>query len=172
MNVSDVTYTCMESPMGVILLAGGEAGLTHVSFQDGPNPVRPSPGWRRDRGGLREALDQLGAYFAGERTCFDLSLAADGTAFERQVWDALPAIPYGETRTYGDIAKYIGRPTAFRAVGAANARNPIAIVVPCHRVVGANGHLTGYAGGLRVKRALLDHESAKTRGKPGQLSLV
>jgi methylated-DNA-[protein]-cysteine S-methyltransferase len=109
---------------------------------------------------LAEARRQLDAYFAGQRRAFDLPLAAAGTDFQRRVWAALLTIPYGETRSYGDIARVIGRPSASRAVGAANGRNPIAIVVPCHRVIGGNGSLTGFGGGMTNKKLLLDLEQA------------
>ena len=114
---------------------------------------------------LREARDQLDAYFAGSLTAFDLPLAPAGTPFQQQVWRALCAIPYGETRTYAQVAARIGLPAACRAVGGANNRNPIAIVIPCHRVVGAGGMLTGYAGGLDVKRYLLDLEAQSLFGR-------
>jgi methylated-DNA-[protein]-cysteine S-methyltransferase len=107
---------------------------------------------------LERTAAQLAAYFAGELTTFDLPLAAPGTAFQRRVWQALVEIPFGEARSYGEVARAIGHPTASRAVGAANGKNPLAIVVPCHRVIGAGGQLTGYAGGLPIKRWLLDHE--------------
>ena len=107
---------------------------------------------------LARAAAQLRAYFAGERTVFDLPLAPDGSGFQRLVWQALERIPYGVTRSYGELAAAIGRPAASRAVGSANSRNPISIIVPCHRVIGANGALTGYAGGMRAKRWLLEHE--------------
>jgi len=109
---------------------------------------------------LLEAADQLGAYFAGELHEFDLPLAPRGTPFQRGVWDAVSAIPYGSTATYADIAAAVGRPSACRAVGAANGRNPLPLIVPCHRVIGAAGALTGYGGGLERKRSLLDLEAA------------
>jgi methylated-DNA-[protein]-cysteine S-methyltransferase len=107
---------------------------------------------------LERVAAQLREYFAGERREFDVELAAKGTPFQQRVWDSLMAIPYGELRSYGDVAKAIGRPAASRAVGAANGRNPIAIIVPCHRVIGASGNLTGYGGGLPTKKWLLEHE--------------
>jgi methylated-DNA-[protein]-cysteine S-methyltransferase len=116
----------------------------------------------RDDGAFPQAVEQLEAYFAGELTAFDLALRLDGTDFERRVWDQLLAIPYGETLSYGEVARRLGQPTASRAVGLANGRNPIGIIVPCHRVIGADGTLTGYGGGLPRKRALLDLESART----------
>src|SRR5439155_15741518 len=113
---------------------------------------------------VAEAAIQLEQYFAGERTEFDLDVEVDGTPFERRVWDAVRAIPYGETATYADIARRIGRPSAFRAVGRANGRNPVAVIVPCHRVIGSDGSLTGYAGGIEMKRALLDLERVAVAG--------
>jgi methylated-DNA-[protein]-cysteine S-methyltransferase len=128
-------------------------------------PATPRAGWSRadDLAVLAEARRQLLAYFAGDRDTFDLALAPQGTAFQRRVWDALRAIPYGTTRTYGEIADDIGAPGAARAVGAANHDNPLAIIVPCHRVIGVSGKLVGYAGGLDQKRTLLELESAKAQ---------
>jgi methylated-DNA-[protein]-cysteine S-methyltransferase len=119
---------------------------------------------------LARAATQLREYFAGERRLFDLPLAPDGTGFQRLVWAALEQIPYGVTRSYGELARAIGRPAASRAVGTANSRNPISIIVPCHRVIGANGALTGYAGGMRAKQWLLDHEQ-RYFGERAQRSL-
>lgn len=158
----EVVYTYMKSPSGTILLARKEAGLTRINFQEGAHPFKPDASWRQEDALLLEAIDQLRAYFDGERQAFDLPLAAEGTPFQQKVWRALQAIPCGETVTYGDIAQRIGRPTASRAVGAANGQNPLPIVVPCHRVIGANGKLTGFAGGLKIKKALLDHEARLT----------
>lgn len=117
--------------------------------------------WEQDDDVFGDAVEQLGAYFAGELTSFDLDLELVGTEFQRRVWEALRTIPYGETRSYGEIALQIGAPGAFRAVGLANGRNPIGIIVPCHRVIGASGALTGYGGGLDRKRALLDLEKSR-----------
>jgi len=168
----DIVYTYMKSPNGSILLARNEAGLVRINFQEGLQAYDPQPGWRREDGPLLEAIDQLRAYFDGSRQTFDLPLAPEGTSFQQRVWAALKAIPCGETVSYGEIAKRIGRPTASRAVGAANGQNPLPIVVPCHRVIGANGKLTGYAGGVRIKRALLDHEARLAGDVPAQLSLA
>jgi methylated-DNA-[protein]-cysteine S-methyltransferase len=121
----------------------------------------PGPGWKRDRGALREPAEQLEAYLAGELRDFDLPLAPQGTPFQREVWSALRKIPYGSTISYGELAAAVGRPHAARAVGAANGRNPIAVVIPCHRVIGASGGLTGYGGGLGRKRLLLDLEAGR-----------
>lgn len=172
MNYDDVVYTYMKSPAGTILLARTEAGITHIQFEEGKYPVRPRESWRREDKPLLEAVDQLRAYFDGRRFRFDLPLAPAGTPFQQRVWEALQRIPCGETRSYGEIAKAIGFPTGSRAVGAANGRNPIAIVIPCHRVIGANGSLTGYAGGLRIKKALLDHETALVEKSGTQMELI
>lgn len=118
-------------------------------------------GWEVDDNAFPDAVEQLAEYFAGERTEFDLPLEMEGTAFQRTVWSALREIPYGETCSYGEIARNIGSPAAFRAVGLANGHNPISIIVPCHRVIGANGSLTGYGGGLERKRLLLDLEKSR-----------
>lgn len=148
--------TVVESPIGDLLLTGDGRALTGLSTA----PASPPAGAIRDDRALAPAARQLAEYFAGERTAFDLPLAPSGTPFQLRVWDELTRIPYGETIGYGELAARIGRPGAARAVGGANARNPIAIVVPCHRVVGGDGSLTGYAGGLGRKRALLALERA------------
>ena len=149
-------YSTLTTPIGELLLTADDDGaLTGVNLPNRhPDPV----GWERDDELLADARRQLTEYFAGERTTFDLPLRPAGAPFQLRVWEALLRIPYGETVSYGEIAREIGHPTASRAVGAANGRNPIAIVVPCHRVIGANGSLTGYGGGLECKRALLDLE--------------
>ena len=147
----------IDSPVGPLLLTSDGESLTRVLF-DSP----PQDDWVDEPCEvLDEAERQLGEYFAGERTEFDLPLRPSGAPFQLRVWEALTRIPYGETASYGEIARELGHPTASRAVGAANGRNPIAIVVPCHRVIGANGSLTGYAGGLDQKRALLDLEAGR-----------
>jgi methylated-DNA-[protein]-cysteine S-methyltransferase len=143
----------VETPIGTLWLSATRDGLAEVAFAE-----RAAPGAPREL--LAEAAGQLRAYFAGELERFDLPLAPHGTPFQRGVWDAVSAIPYGSTASYSEIAAAVGRPRACRAVGAANGRNPLAIVVPCHRVVGAAGALTGYGGGLERKRALLDLERA------------
>lgn len=149
----------MDSPVGLLTLAGKDGRLRHLRMVD--QTYEPSrDGWKHDDAAFPDAVEQLEAYFARERTDFDLSLDLIGTEFQRRVWAALLTIPYGETRTYGEIASQIGTPGAFRAVGLANGHNPIGIIVPCHRVIGSNGSLTGYGGGLERKRALLDMEKA------------
>jgi methylated-DNA-[protein]-cysteine S-methyltransferase len=151
----------IASPVGPLTLAGADR-LAHVRMDDQTHPPSGRDAWVRDDAAFDDAVEQLDAYFAGELTEFDLELDLDGTAFNRQVWTALRDIPYGETRSYGDIARVIGSPGASRAVGAANGRNPIAIVIPCHRVIGASGALTGYGGGLDRKRQLLELEATRS----------
>jgi len=148
-------YCHLTSPIGDLLLAGDEQALHVLGFPEGKMRREPEPDWVLDERPFTESKKQLNEYFAGERKTFELPLAPDGTEFQRQVLDALQQIPYGTTVSYGDIASSIGRPKAVRAVGAANGRNPIPVIIPCHRVVGANGDLTGFGGGLPTKRALL-----------------
>ncbi|MGY6038231.1 methylated-DNA--[protein]-cysteine S-methyltransferase [Aeromonas sp. AE23HZ002T15] len=150
-----IRYDFLDTAHGPLLVAIDATGLRHVDFVDGLRPLPTRPEWRQDKEALAPYLTEFRAYFAGERQRFTLPLAAQGTAFQRAVWQALCDIPYGETRSYGEIATAIGKPSASRAVGAANGRNPLSIIVPCHRVIGQNGSLTGYAGGLPIKQALL-----------------
>lgn len=153
-------FRTMQSPVGQLTLAGRNDRLMHLRMVD--QTYEPSrEGWVADDGAFPDAVEQLQAYFAGELTEFDLRLDMVGTAFQKKVWAALLTIPYGETRSYGEIARQIGAPGAFRAVGLANGHNPIGIIVPCHRVIGANGSLTGYGGGLDRKRALLEMEKSR-----------
>ena len=147
----------IDSPVGPLTLVAGDGGLRAVRFGAEPLPAGAPDG---DDPVLAATAEQLRAYFAGERTTFDLPLELTGTPFQRRAWLALADIPYGATVSYGEQARRLGRPGAARAVGAANGRNPLPIVLPCHRLVGANGSLTGYGGGLAVKRALLEHEAA------------
>lgn len=156
--MSTTRYTYTKSPHGDILLARSEAGITRILFQSGRMRGEPKAGWVRDSAGLQEATDQLRAYFHGHLERFDLPLAPEGTDFQRKVWDMLMQIPYGETVSYQEIAQRIGQPGAVRAVAGANARNRIAIAIPCHRVIGSDGKLRGYAGGMGIKAALLEHE--------------
>ncbi|QZH68011.1 methylated-DNA--[protein]-cysteine S-methyltransferase [Mycolicibacterium farcinogenes] len=154
-------YRTMDSPVGLLTLAGRDGKLMHLRMVD--QTYEPSrEGWQADDTAFGEAVEQLSEYFVGERTEFDLELDMVGTQFQRRVWQALQAIPYGETCSYGEIARQIGSPSAFRAVGLANGHNPIGIIVPCHRVIGANGSLTGYGGGLDRKRMLLELERSRT----------
>jgi len=155
-------YTVMESPVGPLTIAGEDAGLYHILFSAGRRAAGPRPGWTEsERGVVRETVRQLKAYFARKLTCFDLPLAPAGTAFQLAVWSELRRIPYGEVISYGELARRLGKPRASRAVGAANGANPIPVVVPCHRVIGSGGGLTGYGGGLAIKEALLALERAR-----------
>jgi methylated-DNA-[protein]-cysteine S-methyltransferase len=159
-GVTGSTTTTIPTPVGPLVLAADPSGaIPHVLF-DGEAHSLPMSAARRDAGPFRDAIAQLEEYFAGTRRDFDLPLAPHGTGFQLAAWRALRDIPFGETRSYAAQARAIGRPEAVRAVGAANGRNPISIIVPCHRVVGADGSLTGYGGGLDRKRWLLDHELA------------
>ncbi len=151
-------YTFIPSPIGQLMLAGSRDALHVVGFPSGGKARGAELDWERSDAPFREAARQLTEYFEGQRRDFDLPLAPTGTPFQLSVLDALREIPYGETKSYGDIAKQIGNPKAVRAVGAANGRNPIAIVIPCHRVIGHDGDLTGFGGGLPTKRYLLDLE--------------
>ena len=155
-------YCYLETPIGELLLAGGADGLAMIGFPKGSMRREPEPDWIFNEKPLAAACTQLREYFAGERREFDLPLKLTGTEFQVSVLEALQDIPYGETRSYGEIARRIGRPRAVRAVGAANGRNPIPIVVPCHRVIGVTGDLTGFGGGLDTKEALLRLEAEHT----------
>ncbi|MGV0700226.1 methylated-DNA--[protein]-cysteine S-methyltransferase [Mycolicibacter sinensis] len=147
----------IDSPIGPLTLAGANGKLSHLLMLDHSHaPDRT--GWRRDDSAFPDVVGQLAAYFAGDLTEFELTYEMAGTEFQRRVWTALLTIPYGQTRSYGELATQIGAPTASRAVGLANGRNPISIIVPCHRVIGSNGSLTGYGGGIDRKRTLLDLE--------------
>jgi methylated-DNA-[protein]-cysteine S-methyltransferase len=152
-------YDTIDSPIGTLLLVGDGHALHRVDMQQGRRPTRIDPSWQRDPEALADAATQLSEYFAGSRRAFELDLSMAGNPFERRVWDELVEIPYGETASYGEIAQRVGAASAARAVGLANGRNPIAVIVPCHRVIGADGSLTGYGGGLERKRFLLDLES-------------
>jgi methylated-DNA-[protein]-cysteine S-methyltransferase len=148
----------IDSPVGPLTLAGHGRTLTNLRMVDQTHPPPDQGAWENDPGAFPDAVEQLDAYFAGTLTTFDLLLDLQGTEFQRRVWRALQEIPYGETWSYGELAEHIGQPGAARAVGLANGRNPIGIVVPCHRVIGASGSLTGYGGGLERKRLLLQLE--------------
>ena len=156
-----IRYTFVESPVGRLLLAGDEGHLHLLSFSGKDRERAPEPEWREDRKPFAEVARQLRAYFAGERREFDLALRPSGTPFQLKAWRALREIPYGETISYGELARRIGNPKASRAVGLANGSNPIAIIIPCHRVIGSNGKLTGYGGGLGIKERLLGLEGAE-----------
>ena len=152
-------YTTMDSPLGELLLLGDDGVLHGLHMQAGRHPIRIQSSWVRDDEAFADVREQLDEYFAGTRDAFDVKMHMDGTAFQRTVWHELTQIPYGETISYGELARRIGRPDRARAVGTANGQNPIAVIVPCHRVIGANGKLVGYGGGLDNKRRLLELES-------------
>lgn len=148
-------YCYFETPIGELLLAGDADCLRVIGFPEGSMRREPEQTWIYNDKPFALAREQLGAYFAGDRKSFDLSIKPNGTPFQLEVLEELQKIPYGQTASYGDIAKRIGRPRAVRAVGAANGRNPLPIVIPCHRVIGSSGELTGFGGGLPTKEALL-----------------
>jgi methylated-DNA-[protein]-cysteine S-methyltransferase len=154
-------YQIMKSPVGALIIAGGEAELHFILFASRKRGSGTHPDWENQMSAsLRETMNQLNAYFGKRLTRFDLPLSPAGTPFQIEVWEELERIPYGHVISYGELAKRIGRPSASRAVGAANGANPIPIVIPCHRVIGGNGSLTGYGGGLAVKTALLQLEGS------------
>ena len=156
-----MVYRTIDSPIGPLLLAGDTTTLRRLAFVREGRP-EPDGDWAPDaRGVLDGVCRELDAYFAGRLTRFETAVEPQGTEFQRRVWRALVGIPYGQTRSYGELARHIGAEKAVRAVGAANGANPIAIIVPCHRVIGANGSLTGYGGGLDRKRWLLRHEGVE-----------
>ena len=159
-----LVYKFVETPVGKLKLVASDKGLTAILWEnDSPRRVPLIDLVHGDKHPvLVQVEDQLKEYFAGSRRAFDIPLDMRGTSFQKNVWEALLAIPFGETRSYGDLAKQLGRPSASRAVGAANGRNPVSIVVPCHRVIGSSGKLTGFAGGLEVKAHLLDLEKKGT----------
>ncbi len=153
-----IYYQYMKSPVGKLLVAGNEKGICLISFPKGTNPAMPESDWVEKRKPLQEVLRQLEAYFAGKLKAFSLDLCLNVTPFQKRVLAAVGQVPYGKTISYGELAKNIGNPKAGRAVGQANARNPIPIVIPCHRVIGSTGKLTGFGGGITLKQTLLDLE--------------
>ena len=153
-----MNYDWAASPVGELLIGADEMAVRVIGFREGRYTGKVMEGWRRGGALVEEVRRQLNEYFEGRRRQFDLPLAPSGTPFQLRAWQALRDIPYGATRSYGEQARAMGQPRAVRAVGAANGRNPIAIVVPCHRVIGGDGKLTGYGGGLDVKQYLLDLE--------------
>lgn len=161
---NDIWYDYLSTPIGKLLLATDAQGLREVWFETGKHRKQPDPSWQHDPLRLAFARKQLEEYFGGTRTVFDLPLHPIGTPFQVAVWRALANIPYGTTISYGEMARRIGQPQAVRAVGAANGRNPLPIVLPCHRVIGADGSLTGFGGGLPTKRYLLAMEDQVARG--------
>ena len=156
--MNTVFYTTLESPVGTLLLAGDSQALRMVSFQSSKHAEPPQADWKQDKAPFAEVIRQLRAYFRGERKEFDLPLAPEGTEFQLRVWNRLRTIPYGETISYAQLAERIGNPKAVRAVGLANGSNPIPIIIPCHRVIGSDGSLTGFGGGLPTKKMLLELE--------------
>ncbi|MEO5962157.1 MAG: methylated-DNA--[protein]-cysteine S-methyltransferase [Thermomonas sp.] len=155
-----ILHRRIESPAGPLVIAADDTGLRHIEFYQNRHPADRAD-WRGgDNDVLQAAEAQLDEYFGGARTCFELPLAPQGTAFQLDVWQELARIPYGTTISYAELAQRVGNPTATRAVGAANGRNPLPIVLPCHRVIGADGALTGFGGGLPVKQLLLQLEGA------------
>jgi methylated-DNA-[protein]-cysteine S-methyltransferase len=157
--MTGMSYTRMESPVGKLLLAGDEQGLRQVSFESSKRAAAVQTDWREDKALFAEVIRQLRAYFGGELKTFDVPLAPEGTEFQLLVWNSLRTIPYGETISYAQLAQDIGNPKAVRAVGLANGCNPIPIIIPCHRVIGSDGSLTGFGGGLPNKKKLLALES-------------
>ena len=159
-DAHETFYTYIDTPVGTLMLAGcTDHGLRQIAFLCGKGRVAPARHWKQSAAPFRQVERQLVDYFGGRRTAFNLKINPVGTPFQLAVWKALERIPFGETRSYGEVARSIGRPGAARAVGLANGRNPLAIVVPCHRVIGSTGKLVGYGGGMHVKQALLDLES-------------
>jgi methylated-DNA-[protein]-cysteine S-methyltransferase len=150
----------MDSPIGKLFLAGGPDGLKCINFPEEKKPLDPDPGWIEMPAFFTFAVAELKEYFAGSRRKFAVEINPEGTAFQLSVWRVLQKVPYGKTVSYGELAKRVGNPKASRAVGAANAANPIPIIIPCHRVIGAGGDLTGFGGGLAVKQYLLELEGA------------
>ncbi len=169
-NSDIICYTYLESLVGWVLVAGTANALRHISFA-GENQYRPGSDWVEDAGPLEDAIAQLSDYFDGGRTAFDLPLKPRGSPFQRDVWAALQTIPYGQTRSYGDIARQLGKPGSSRAVGAANGANPLPVVIPCHRVIDADGGLGGFSGGLSTKVKLLALEGVVFEDPAAQLTL-
>lgn len=164
-------YSYCDSPVGRLLMAGDGNALHILSFPTGHKTITPQPGWARSETPFTKVIRQLEAYFSGELRNFNLPYQLSGTIFQKRVWRALANIPYGETRSYGDLARQLGTPNASRAVGAANGDNPLPIILPCHRVIGANGSLIGLGGGLPAKKFLLNHE-AEVSGAPNHQALL
>jgi methylated-DNA-[protein]-cysteine S-methyltransferase len=158
MRSDQLRYTSVASPVGPLLLVADEEGLCGLYMESQKYGRRIEASWRRDDASLSNVTEQLAAYFARELEAFDLALSLQGTEFQKQVWQTLVETPLGRTSTYAEVAERVGAPSATRAVGAAVGRNPVGIIVPCHRIVGSDGRLTGYAGGLDRKRWLLEHE--------------
>jgi methylated-DNA-[protein]-cysteine S-methyltransferase len=164
-------YTHLDSPVGPLLIAGADEVVMLINFPTGSQAQQPRPDWVRDDTMFAEAKRQLDEYFAGERSEFTMPVEMDGTDFQKEVWTALRAVPFGATVSYGDLANKIGRPKASRAVGAANHANPLPIVVPCHRVIGSDRSLTGFGGGLETKQTLLAFENPTAHRQDTQQDL-
>ena len=160
--MTELSYTHIDSPVGSLLVAGDDDALHYLCFPNSPNAIALRSDWHQTDAPFVEVRRQLTDYFNGELRLFDLPLFLSGTDFQQSVWRQLSAIPFGETQTYGQLAATLERPKASRAVGAANGSNPIAIILPCHRVIGQNGALTGFGGGLPTKEYLLSHEGVLT----------
>lgn len=160
--MAQVFWTRIATPIGALLASGTEAGLGTLQFATERTATGPAPGWREDAAPFGALKSQLAAYFGGELRRFDLQLAPEGTRFQHRVWALLREIPWGETRSYRDLAAALGMPGGSQAVGGANGRNPLPIIVPCHRVIGSSGKLVGFAGGLDVKERLLVLEGRAT----------
>ena len=159
--MGEILFRTIPSPVGFVTVAGDGGAVTALRMEDQAHPPAGADPWVRDDTAFDDVVEQLEEYFAGTRTEFDVTLRLVGTEFQRRVWSALLEIPYGETTSYGELARRIGQPSASRAVGFANGRNPVGIIVPCHRVIGADGSLTGYGGGIDRKRALLELERSR-----------
>ena len=160
-----MNYAYLETPIGILLIAGNDAVVERISFPRHGKGAKPEPGWQESRrGAVAEAIRQLQEYFVGQRTGFDLPLAPKGTEFQRAVWRQLQEIPYGETISYGELARRVGNPKASRAVGSANGANPLPIVIPCHRVIAGDGSMGGFGGGLPTKEILLALEQRTSVG--------
>jgi methylated-DNA-[protein]-cysteine S-methyltransferase len=162
-SADTILYTQINSPIGELLLLGDGHALSGLYMQDGRKPMAIAPSWRRQPDAFADVAVQLSEYFAAGRTSFQIALTTHGTPFQRGVWRALQDIGYGETVSYSELARRVGQPSAYRAVGLANGCNPISVIVPCHRVIGADGTLTGYGGGIERKRLLLDLEAKADR---------
>lgn len=161
-----MNYCYLDTPIGTLLIAGDRDAVRRIEFPKSGKPTRPEPEWTESAlGPIAEAVRQLREYFSGRRISFNLPLAPEGTEFQLRVWGRLQDIPYGETISYGELAKRVGNPKASRAVGAANGLNPLPIVIPCHRVIGSNGRLTGFGGGLPTKETLLTLERQVSAGE-------
>ena len=168
MSNPELAYTYLESPVGQLLVAGDEQHLHYIGFPTGKGVITPHSNWHEDPAPFKEIAKQLTAYFKGELEDFDIPMVLNGTDFQEDVWTALCDISFGETISYGELARRIDRPKASRAVGAANGANHLPIIIPCHRVIGANNTLTGFGGGIETKQFLLEHE----QGEDPQLTLI